>query len=165
MSWRRTKLMATSVAVAMLFAAGFTLSTGEPAFAAGCSNTGCNGQDPSGTSCADSSSYNVYTRNVSYYASANYWANMTIYLRYSRTCGTNWAKAVVTGSNPSSQAYQMQVELQDNTYNYVDGTYTILANTRSVYGNMHYAPTTPMRACAAIDDANFPNGYYCTAAG
>jgi hypothetical protein len=158
----RGKLAAVA-ALTLLLTTTATAMSAQPALAASCSGTGCNGQDPGATGCADSNTTNARTLTVHYYASANFWADMTVYLRWSPTCGTNWAKAVVTSSNPSNWGYQMAVELKDQYYNYVDGTYTGLANTRAIYGDMHYAPTTPMRACAVID--NFSGGWQCTAAG
>jgi hypothetical protein len=75
---------------------------------------------------------------------------MRIYLRYSPACGTNWAKAEITSSNPSNYSFQMVVRLVDSNYNYLNGTQYGLVG-RTLYGNMYYAPNLPVRACASND--------------
>ncbi|MEO3810734.1 DUF2690 domain-containing protein [Sphaerisporangium sp. B11E5] len=153
------QMIQTAIGALVLFAAAF--ATSGPVMAAGCSGTGCNGKDPIAMGCADSRAYDVYTREINY-GGTNLSATMRVILRYSPTCGTNWAKVEVTRSNPSNYSFQIALTLQDSGYNTVSGTSHGTVG-RSGYGNMYYAPTTPMRACGVL--STFGGGYQCTNAG
>jgi hypothetical protein len=129
--------------------------------AAACSGTSCNGQDPGAAGCT-SGAYTVYSASKQFYSSANFWATVRVELRWSPTCKTNWAKATITSSNPSAYSFQIQVLLKDANSNTLWHTeYTGIG--RAVYGDMHYAPTQRVKACAHIN--NFSGPFVCTSLG
>jgi hypothetical protein len=143
-----------------ILAAAIFVAPGQ-VIAAGCSGSGCNGKDPGAAGCSGANSYTVYYSDVNY-GGGNLSARMRVSLRYSPTCGTNWAKVDVIQSNPANYSFQISLTLKDVNYNTIPGTsYGTVG--RSAYGNMYYAPTTPVRACGALDF--FGGGYQCTSAG
>jgi hypothetical protein len=158
------RLVACCLVVAMLIFAGAAsalMVTPAPVSAASCSGTGCNGQDPGTTGCT-SGSYTVYSATNTFWASSTFWATVSVDLRWSPTCQTNWARAAVTSSNPSTYAFQIQVMLKGSSYNTIWHT-EYAGIGRQVYGDMHYPPTQPVRACAYVNDFGGPP--VCTALG
>jgi len=160
------RLRVVTLSILMLAAAFSAIAVAPtPAAAVGCSGTGCNGQDPGTTGCS-SGSYTVYSVSKQFYASGNFWATLRVDLRWSPTCKTNWARGVITSSNPSNSSFQIQVYLQQVA---AGGGYGTLWDTeytgigRQVYGDMWYAPTQPLRACGHVN--NFSGPSVCTALG
>lgn len=141
-----------------------------PVAAASCSNTGCNGKDPYATSCQDSRSYTVYYRDMTFSGHPNNWPfelTARVELRYSPTCGTNWAKAKIIRYSTSNAPY-MEVELRysnGTTIKGADWTTNYHVVGWEVYGDMFYAPNTPVMACVRLGYAGELSSWSCTAAG
>jgi hypothetical protein len=133
----------------------------QSASAASCSGTGCNGKDPGETQCNDASSYTVRSTTMTFEGGrVRFTARLE--LRYSPTCGTNWAKATITSANTSSLP-SLTVELRDTADYGLSGTrWSVVGNY--VYGNMWYAPTTPIKACGYIAFGG-PGPWVCTTFG
>ncbi len=99
-----------------------------------CSGNGCNGKNPATTGC-DVGAKTIQTA---------VFTNSYVELRYSPTCGTNWARTL-SRVGP--------VNLVARTQRRIDGlTYTFSSrNSTSTFSAMVYAPTTPARACGGVN--------------
>lgn len=122
-----------------------------------CSGTNCNGKDPIATHCADGS----YVALSAPFGTTAFGG--VVELKWSPTCKTNWAKAYITSSNPPNATYTLTVMLQRPDWSEIPGTKFTLGNTRSIYGDMYYAPTEKVRACAG--SVEYATEWQCTAAG
>lgn len=114
-----------------------------------CPGTGCTGLDPVTAGC---SSDGYTARTVSGYVGSRYY---TIDMRYSPRCQSNWAKVTVNGAS------NLEVQIKKSDGNFATPTYYSMNNNTVIYGNMYYAPTEPVSACARINGS----AWICTAAG
>lgn len=105
--------------------------------------------------------YTVASRYVTK-QSGYVWVKARVDLRWSPSCKTNWARAVIESSSPSTYSTQMTVTLKDTQWQSLPGTMWGAAMTRQVYGNMWYAPYQPVMACLSLD--YFGGGFECTVA-
>jgi Protein of unknown function (DUF2690) len=139
-TWRA--LVATGAALVATPLIGLAVTTS--AQAAGCSGIGCDGQDPTLTGCA-SSAYTVVSDYI--YNSADTVIGR-VDLRYSPTCGTNWAR---TTSYIGAETLDAVVTRDDQGIHYNE----YLNNVTNVYTDMIYAPTP---ACAQGGGIIYVNG-------
>jgi hypothetical protein len=103
-----------------------------------CSHHGCDNTDPIQTGCADGSQYTVVSVPVKLRDGT---VVATINLRYSPTCGTNWAQIEnTTGDNA------------DLYVGPVGGAWTNLftSNANDAYTNQLWLPCTPAQAAAFV---------------
>lgn len=121
--------------IALIVAPVAIVMNTTPAFAVSCSGYGCDGQDPVSTGC-DSGAYTVASDPLKYDAGGSTigWID----LRYSPTCGTNWAR---TRSNIGVQSLSASVS-RPNSY-----TTHEVGNYSTAWSGMVYAPS-PVVACA-----------------
>src|SRR5438477_6662307 len=144
---RLTRLLLASVPLlAVLLGATLLLNPQHTAYAhttaqarasATCSGNGCNNKDPDQTGCA----VGAYTVQTGVLASAY------IQLRYSPTCGTNWARVLSRSNN--NDVYLVLVERADGLAYGSKGLVGPVA-----WSNMVYAPTAKARACVSINGNN-----------
>lgn len=130
----KKSIVNTAVSIAMLLTVFFSYQT---TWAAGCSGTGCNSKDPGTTGCA-SGSYTVGTANVNYNGTTG-----LVELRWSPTCKTNWPKVKL------NRYASIQLVLRDSVGNIIHDSNLMTYNIQA-YGNMWYAPTALVKACAII---------------
>lgn len=124
-SWRNLAI-ASALAVSPLI--GF--SAVQSAHAAGCSGTGCDGRDPIQAGCAS----DAYTAISDYIYNSVGNAVARVDLRYSPSCGTNWARTV---SLIGPQHIDAVVTRNDIALHYDEYLY----NVTNVYTDMIYAPS------------------------
>jgi hypothetical protein len=131
----RRRLLLVAVLATLFIPAG-VVTTASPAFAASCSGYGCDNVDPTTTPCNDSRVYTVASDPLRYDPNGSIigWLD----LRYSPTCGTNWARV---RSNVGVQHIYYNLHRQNESGIYGDGIYS------TGWSNMLYAPT-PTVACA-----------------
>ena len=98
-----------------------------------CSGTGCNGQNPVTTGC-DAGAYTVQTAVFS---------NSYVELRYSPTCGTNWARTT-SKVGPANLVARAQ-RIDGLTYTFSGGKFNY------AFSAMVYAPTVQARACGGVN--------------
>jgi Protein of unknown function (DUF2690) len=147
----RVRRAAVAAGVALIAAPLIGLAGAMPAQAAGCSGISCNGQDPSLTGCASS----AYTVVSDYIYNSTSTIVGRVDLRYSPTCGTNWAR---TTSYIGAQTLDAVVTRNDEGIHYNE----YLNNVTNVYTDMVYAPTP---ACAQAGGIIYINGTPYTDAG
>src|SRR5437764_5416383 len=94
-----------------------------------CSGNGCNGLDPQPTGC----SATAYTVRTVIFSDA------FVYLRYSRTCQTNWGRV---RSRKGANFLSVRIQRAGGpTYTFLGGTFSI------AWSAMVYAPVVKARAC------------------
>ncbi|HEX4206769.1 MAG TPA: DUF2690 domain-containing protein [Ktedonobacteraceae bacterium] len=98
-----------------------------------CSGNGCNGQNPVTTGC-NADAYTVQTAVFS---------NSYVELRYSPTCGTNWAR--VTSKVGLANLVARIQRIDGLTYTFSGGKFYY------AYSVMVYAPTLAARACGGVN--------------
>ncbi len=138
--------------------------------AATCSGAACNGLDPMATGCLDGARV-VEPDNggVATGTLLNGQLTIAVELRWSDTCQTNWARALVVTDNTSethNSDWDMQVWLNGKDQN---GHLMVLGPTvyqrrgRLLYGNMWYAPNQQVQACVhVVLPNNRPSSPICT---
>lgn len=139
----KSRLICALAALAILVTLGATALPTHAAPsrpAAGCSGSGCNGQDPIAMGCAN----DAYTaRSQALYRAGEQIG--TVEMRWSPSCQTNWARAsfIYGATNPTVELWTPNVNgSKVQSYTYTGTTY-------SVYGNMYYAPGVWVSACVA----------------
>ncbi len=98
-----------------------------------CSGNGCNGKSPATTGC-ETGAYTVQTAVFS---------NSYVELRYSPTCGTNWARTT-SKVGPANLVARVQ-RIDGLTYTFSSGKFNY------AFSAMVYAPTVKARACGGVN--------------
>jgi hypothetical protein len=133
------------VLIILILVAALSLAPNHKAYAL-CSGTGCNGLDPISTGCSNT------TTTAAQASGSGASGSLTIYLRYSTACVSNWA---YVASNSGNRYVRAEV----NVYQW---QYRAAGNTTSTYSNM--VDGTPWHcAVGHIDTTN--ETYYNTHAG
>lgn len=107
---------------------------------ASCSGYGCDNKDPNATGCADGSQYTVVSGNVAL-GGVTF---ATINLRYSPTCGTNWAQI----TNNRTGEYAVIRVCRDEGDLHCSDSYT--SNGVSAWSNQMYAYNITATAYATL---------------
>ncbi len=142
---RHTRLFLYSAAILFaLLAATISLQVQGPAAYAHttqrtigqvtCSGDGCNNVDPAQSGCSN----DAYT--VTYVTTGD----VTVQLRYSPTCATNWGRVVSDGNN--NETYLVLVQREDGVAYGTKGLTGPVAWSRMVY-----SPVKRSRACVSIN--------------
>jgi hypothetical protein len=108
--------------------------------AASCSGYGCDNKDPNATGCADGSQYTVVAGNV-VLGGVTF---ATINLRYSPTCGTNWAQI----SNNRTGDYAVLRVCRDQGDLHCSASFT--SSGLSAWSNQMYAYNITATAYATL---------------
>ncbi len=126
-----------------------------------CEGTGCNGKDPIAMTC-DRDAYVAEARTI---ADPNVGVTYVVQLNYSPTCGTNWANAYIL--DPTDGFFTINIALMNAQSQFLE---PYANSSGAAYGDMWYAPTEKIRACAVVnqpvnrDDPGLAD-LFCTAAG
>ena len=127
-------LLATTLSLSVQGTAAYAHTTRQAVSQATCSGEGCDNVDPEQSGCA----YNAYT------VTSVETSTVSLQLRYSPICGTNWGRVVSKGSN--NDTYLVLVERIDGVAYGTKGLSGPIAWSRMVY-----SPTQKARACVSIN--------------
>lgn len=127
-----------------------------------CEGTGCNDKDPIAMTC-DQDAYVAQARTIS---DPNVGVTYIVQLNYSPKCGTNWANAYIL--DPTNGGFAISVVLVNEQSQFLE-PYTDRSGSGAAYGNMWYAPSEKISACAVVNhsyrDAPGFVDLFCTNAG
>ncbi|WIG58441.1 MAG: hypothetical protein OJF49_001187 [Ktedonobacterales bacterium] len=149
------------------------------------SHAHCDGVDPYAAGCV-SGSYAVRSATLYTYFGAGPYG--TVYVIWSPTCQTNWARTVMNDNggclyadcwldihaqlwligSGGSLTYLSQLNNSTYGYDYCDnwcGATDFQAGTKVWYGNMYYAPTADVQARGFAEDGSGTNPYACAYTG
>lgn len=130
-------LFAVLVVVASTLIPHSPLYSSSTAFAASCSGTGCNGQDPQTSGCSVGAQI-LDSRYVNQNGTAIY-----IELRWSPTCQTNWTRVTnQTQGTRYMKAYMVEQNVGEHYATFRSGGYGY-----QFWTPMKYAPNILIQAC------------------